>query len=54
MIAAMMGLEDRGHMTQPDIRAYLRKVGLIADDRTDEDIDADVEEDGGLPVDDAE
>jgi hypothetical protein len=48
MIAAMMGLEDRGHMAQADIRSYLRKSGLLENDRTDEDIDAEASEDAGI------
>ena len=54
MMAAMMGLEDRGHMAQADIRGYLRKTGLIDQDRTDEEIDKETNEDGGTGTGDAE
>lgn len=32
-----------GHFSQSDFNAYLRRVGRIAEDRTDEDIEADLE-----------
>lgn len=49
MLMTMMGLEDRGHMAQSDIRDYLRAVGVLKPERTDEDIDEDVGQDGGIP-----
>lgn len=50
MIAAMMGLEDRGHMAQTDIRSYLRKSGMLENERTDEEIDSEVSEDAGVNI----
>lgn len=41
-VMASIALVDRGIIANTDIRAKLRKTGLIAPDRTDEDIDADV------------
>lgn len=52
MIAAMMGLEDRTHMAKTDIRSYLRKVGLIESDRTDEDIEEELDTDAGVNIND--
>lgn len=49
VLAALMGLEDRGHMASSDIRAYLRATNAIKADRTDEDIDEEVSQNGGLP-----
>lgn len=49
ILATIMGLEDRGHMAATDVRDYLRRVGMLKPERTDEEIDADVSQDGGLP-----
>lgn len=49
MMAALMGLEQMGHMAPSDIRDYLRTVGVIKPDRTDEDIDAEARDDAGMP-----
>ena len=48
LIMAMMGLEDRGHMAPSDVVTYLRKTGLIAADRTDEQIADELSTDAGL------
>lgn len=40
-ISALILLADRGDIAQTDVRANLRKTGVIASDRTDEDIDED-------------
>jgi hypothetical protein len=50
MIAALMGLEDRGHLAQKDIRSYMRKSGLLENDRTDDEIDSEVSEDAGINI----
>ncbi|HEY9818185.1 MAG TPA: DUF4055 domain-containing protein, partial [Candidatus Obscuribacterales bacterium] len=50
MLATIMGLEDRGHMAQQDIRDYLRRTGVLKAERSDEEIDEDVSQDGGIPV----
>lgn len=49
VLATIMGLEDRGHMAPTDVRKYLRAVGLIHPDRTDEEIDAEASDDAGIP-----
>ena len=49
LITVIMGLEDRGHMAQSDVTAYLRKVGILAPDRTDEDIAEEASQTVNLP-----
>jgi len=49
LITVIMGLEDRGHMAQSDVTAYLRKVGILAPERTDEDIAEEASQTVNLP-----
>ena len=42
LLVANMQLMDRGVIAKSDIRASLRKKGLIEPERTDEDIDKEV------------
>jgi len=46
MIASEMLLLDRGIIAVPDVRSNLRKVGYLEADRTDEDIDGEIEVSG--------
>ena len=46
MIAQMIMLETNGTIAKKDTRAKLRKTELLAADRTDEDIEADLESEG--------
>lgn len=48
MVIAMIQLSDRGFIAKPDFRQVLRSAGVIAADRTDDDIDDDVEQDDPL------
>jgi len=43
---ALIQLGDRGHIGQADIRAWGRKVGIISPERTDDDINDDVQTSG--------
>lgn len=43
MIAQMILMSDRGIISKDDIRDYGRKVGIIGEDRTNEDIEAESE-----------
>lgn len=43
MLAALDGALTANHITQTDYNAYIRKMGLIEADRTDEDIEAELE-----------
>ena len=53
MITALVGLWQQGGFAKADLRAYLRKLGLIAPERTDLQIDGELEEQGdGLDLDD--
>ncbi|MGQ7247587.1 DUF4055 domain-containing protein [Halomonas sp. V046] len=45
-IMAMIQEVDRGLIAKPDYRAWRRKTGVIAPDRTDDDIDADAQTGG--------
>jgi len=52
MITALVGLWQNGGFAKADLRAYLRKLGLIAPERTDKQIDGELEEQGdGLGLD---
>jgi hypothetical protein len=46
MIAAMVALWQAGGYAKPDLRNWLRKIGLIPAERSDEDIDADLQTEG--------
>lgn len=46
VIAAIVGAWQAGAYAKSDVRAYLRRLGVLAVDRTDEDIDADLELEG--------
>jgi len=53
MITALVGLWQQGGFAKADLRAYLRKLGLIAPERTDLQIDGELQEQGdGLGLDD--
>jgi hypothetical protein len=53
MITALVGLWQNGGFAKADLRAYLRKLGLIAPERTDQQIDGELAEQGdGLGLDD--
>lgn len=53
MITALVGLWQQRGFAKADLRAYLRKLGLIAPERTDLQIDGELEEQGdGLGLDD--
>ncbi len=53
MITALVGLWQNGGFAKADLRAYLRKLGLIAPERTDLQIDSELQEqDDGLGLDD--
>ncbi|MEB0226266.1 DUF4055 domain-containing protein [Pseudomonas sp. 10S4] len=53
MITALVGLWQNGGFAKADLRAYLRKLGLIAPERTDQQIDGELQEQGdGLGLDD--
>ena len=43
MVMALMGLRDAGDIATADVRAYLRKTGALAEDRTDQDLDLEAE-----------
>ncbi|MNH41087.1 hypothetical protein D3C79_1025190 [compost metagenome] len=52
MISALVGLWQNGGFAKTDLRAYLRKLGLIAPERTDLQIDSELHEQGdGLGLD---
>lgn len=52
MITALVGLWQNGGFAKADLRAYLRKLGLIAPERTDLQIDGELAEQGdGLGLD---
>jgi len=52
MITALVGLWQNGGFAKADLRAYLRKLGLIAPERTDLQIDGELQEQGdGLGLD---
>jgi Domain of unknown function (DUF4055) len=46
MITALVGAWQSGAFAKPDLRAFLRRIGVIAVERTDEQIDADSEVEG--------
>lgn len=53
MIAALVSLWQQRGFAKADLRAYLRKLGLIAPERTDLQIDGELQEQGdGLGLDD--
>ena len=53
MIAALVSLWQSGGIAKADLRTYLRKLGLIAPERTDLQIDSELQEQGdGLALDD--
>jgi hypothetical protein len=53
MITALVGLWQNGGFAKADLRAYLRKLGLIAPERTDLQIDGELQEQSdGLGLDD--
>ena len=53
MITALVGLWQNGGFAKADLRAYLRKLGLIAPERTDIQIDSELQEQtDGLDLDD--
>jgi hypothetical protein len=55
MITALVGLWQNGGFAKSDLRAYLRKLGLIAPERTDQQIDGELlEQADGLGLDDEE
>jgi hypothetical protein len=47
-VMAFIQLADRGDIAQTDVRAKLRKAGWIDSDRTDDEIDEEAEDVGGL------
>lgn len=47
-VMALISLEDRGDISKPDTRHRLRNAGWLRADRTDDDIDGDVEDGGGV------
>ncbi len=49
-IMAIIQLADRGDISQTDVRGALRQAGLIAQDKTDEDIDTETSESGAALV----
>ncbi|KPA95388.1 hypothetical protein PF70_04574 [Pseudomonas asplenii] len=52
MITALVGLWQNGGFAKADLRSYLRKLGLIAPERTDLQIDSELQEEGdGLGLD---
>ena len=52
MITALVGLWQNGGFAKADLRMYLRKLGLIAPERTDLQIDEEIDGDGpGLNLD---
>jgi len=53
MIAALVSLWQNGGFAKTDLRSYLRKLGLIAPERTDLQIDSELQEQtDGLDLDD--
>jgi hypothetical protein len=44
MITALVGLWQSGGFAKADLRGYLRKLGLIAPERTDQQIDSELQE----------
>jgi hypothetical protein len=46
MITALVGAWQSGAFAKPDLRAFLRRIGVIAVERTDEDIDSDSDSEG--------
>jgi hypothetical protein len=55
MITALVGLWQNGGFAKADLRAYLRKLGLIAPERTDAQIDGELSEQAdGLGLDNLE
>ena len=55
MIAALVQLWQQGGFAKVDLRAYLRRMGLIAPERTDQQIDNELaEQPDGLGLDDLE
>jgi hypothetical protein len=45
-LTAIVGAWQSGAYAKPDLRAFLRRIGLIAVERTDEQIDSDLQEEG--------
>lgn len=53
MITALVGLWQNGGFAKADLRSYVRKLGLIAPERTDQQIDGELQEQSdGLGLDD--
>ena len=45
-VTALVAMWQTGVIAKPDVRSYLRSVGILATERTDEDIDGDLETEG--------